>query len=126
MVSVLQVSELPDVLIECPRLKVLRVEENCLELRAITVQLLKNSNIANLACEGNLFEMREFPHVEGYEEVTHSLILVVELLRYIHSLTHFVVPRAVHSDKEEADLTGSRHFSRAIDQESTRSIAISS
>ena len=79
MVSLLQVSELPDVLIECPRLKVLRVEENCLELRAITVQLLKNSNIANLACEGNLFEMREFPHVEGYEEVTQSLVLVVEL-----------------------------------------------
>ena len=64
-----QVSELPDYLTECPRLKVLRVEENCLPLSAISTNILKNSTISLLAVDGNLFEMREFPHVDGYEEV---------------------------------------------------------
>ena len=69
IVSRVQISSLPDCFTECPRLKVLRVEENCLELSAITANLLKNSQISLLAIDGNLFEMRQFPHVDGYEEV---------------------------------------------------------
>ena len=56
-------------LAECPRLKVLRLEENCLETASITTVLLRDSKIALLAVEGNLFEMKAFREMEGYEQV---------------------------------------------------------
>ena len=53
----------------CPRLKVLRLEENCLEKSMITPRILKESQIAVLAIDGNLFPAKDFPHFDGYDEV---------------------------------------------------------
>ncbi|XP_062863170.1 leucine-rich repeat-containing protein 57 isoform X2 [Trichomycterus rosablanca] len=43
----------------CPRLKVLRLEENCLELSSIPSSILTASKVALLSVEGNLFEYME-------------------------------------------------------------------
>ncbi|CAM1320298.1 LRRC57 (predicted) [Pycnogonum litorale] len=55
-------------LCSCSRLKILRLEENCLELAAITPEILKNSTISLLALDGNLFEIKKLRDVDGYEE----------------------------------------------------------
>ena len=67
-------NQLTDSLSECKRLKVLRIEENCLNLEAITPNILKNSQISLFTFDGNLFEMKQFQDVEGYEEVRTYLI----------------------------------------------------
>jgi len=61
-----QVAALPVGLTKCARLKVLRVEENCLALEAVTPQLLKESQISLLAVEGNLFDVKQLREAEGY------------------------------------------------------------
>ncbi|ESO82983.1 hypothetical protein LOTGIDRAFT_197802 [Lottia gigantea] len=63
-----QVSTLPEGIAQCPRLKVIRLEENCLELRAFTPRILKESQIALFAIEGNVFDMKAFHNLEGYDE----------------------------------------------------------
>lgn len=52
----------------CKRLKVLRVEENCLPINMFSCRLLKESQIAVLAFDGNLFDMKEFQDLEGYDQ----------------------------------------------------------
>lgn len=64
-----QISKLPEGLASCPRLKVLRVEENCLQLDQIPIQLLTESNISLFSFDGNLFTMKEFQDKDGYEKV---------------------------------------------------------
>ena len=54
---------------ECPRLKVLRLEENCLEITALSPKIMKASQISLLAVDGNVFDMKQFHGLEGYEEV---------------------------------------------------------
>ena len=68
-----QLPSLPVTLAQCPRLKVLRVEENCLPLEAITVSLLKDSQVSLLALEGNLFDTRKLREQEGHDEVNYFL-----------------------------------------------------
>ncbi|KAH3859357.1 leucine-rich repeat-containing protein 57-like [Dreissena polymorpha] len=63
-----QMSSLPDCIADWPRLKVLRLEENCLEIRALTPRIMKQSKIALLAVEGNVFDMKLFNNLEGYDE----------------------------------------------------------
>ncbi|XP_060071255.1 leucine-rich repeat-containing protein 57-like [Ylistrum balloti] len=63
-----QISGLPESLTSCPRLKVLRVEENCLEISAFSPRIMKESNIALLAVEGNVFDMKAFNNLDGYDE----------------------------------------------------------
>ena len=63
-------SRLSEGLVGCPRLKVLRLEENCLEISAFSPTVMKNSSIALFAVEGNVFDMKAFHNLEGYEEVT--------------------------------------------------------
>lgn len=58
---------------KCPRLKVLRVEQNCLELNAIPSDLMTNSNVALLAYEGNLFTQKQFALMDGYDQVTNLI-----------------------------------------------------
>lgn len=36
----------------------------------ITPRILKQSQIALLALDGNLFPAKDFPHLDGYEEVS--------------------------------------------------------
>ena len=64
-----QVASIPVSLSRCPRLKVLRLEENCLALEAITPQLLKESQISLLAVNGNLFDAKQMREAEGYDQV---------------------------------------------------------
>ena len=64
-----RLSSLPASLSHCQQLKVLRVEENCLGVDAISTELLKNSKVAVLAVDGNLFQMRELRDKDGYENV---------------------------------------------------------
>lgn len=63
-----QISGLSESLASCPRLKVLRVEENCLQLQLIPPNVLKNSQIALFAIDGNLFEMKDFQGIDGYDQ----------------------------------------------------------
>ena len=72
-----QISHLSERVAECPRLKVLRLEENCLELVSFTPRILKESSIALLAIEGNLFDMKAFHNLEGYDDVSTSLDLQI-------------------------------------------------
>lgn len=53
----------------CPRLKVLRLEENCLELSSIPLSILKDSQVSLFSVEGNLFEVRNLRDLEGYDKV---------------------------------------------------------
>lgn len=63
-----QISSVSEKVAKCPRLKVLRLEENCLPLHAIPTAILRESQISLLALEGNLFEMKEFHNLEGYDK----------------------------------------------------------
>ena len=63
------ISVLPASLAKCVRLKVLRVQENTLELMGLPPALLSDSNISLLCVEGNLFEMRELHEIPEYEKV---------------------------------------------------------
>lgn len=62
-----QVTELAEELAECPRMKTLRLEENCLQAIAIPSRLLKDSQVANLALDGNLFSSKELNNLDGYD-----------------------------------------------------------
>lgn len=60
---------LPIGLSMCKRLKVLRVEENCLELSGLPREILENSNVSLLCLDGNLFQQRDVQTVPGYQQV---------------------------------------------------------
>ncbi|KAI0220385.1 Leucine-rich repeat-containing protein 57 [Lamellibrachia satsuma] len=62
------ISRLSEEVGDCPRLKVLRLEENCLEVMSFTPRIMKHSNISLLAIEGNVFEMKAFHQQDGYDE----------------------------------------------------------
>uniref|UniRef100_A0A1L8DCR9 Putative leucine-rich repeat lrr protein n=1 Tax=Nyssomyia neivai TaxID=330878 RepID=A0A1L8DCR9_9DIPT len=62
-----QVATLSDELVNCKRLKTLRLEENCLQISAITPRILKESVICNLAVDGNLFSSKQFTDLDGYD-----------------------------------------------------------
>jgi len=64
-----QISTISESVAEAPRLKVLRLEENCLELSAFTLKIMSDSPMSLLAVEGNLFEMKNFHLIEGYDQV---------------------------------------------------------
>ncbi|XP_032882608.1 leucine-rich repeat-containing protein 57 isoform X2 [Amblyraja radiata] len=63
-----QVSQISPHISRCPRLKVLRLEENCLEISMIPNSILADSQISLLAVEGNLFEIRKLQELEGYDK----------------------------------------------------------
>lgn len=63
-----QITSLAEELAECPRLKTLRLEENCLQVAAIPTKILKQSVIANILIDGNLFNNKQFTELDGYEE----------------------------------------------------------
>ncbi|XP_033226985.1 leucine-rich repeat-containing protein 57 [Belonocnema kinseyi] len=63
-----QISIISRKLAQCSRLKTLRLEENCLQVHAIPVTILKDSKVSILALDGNLFEMKQFADLDGYEQ----------------------------------------------------------
>ena len=64
-----KVPQLPASIAQCPRLKVLRVEQNELILSGIPDVLLMDSKISLLAAEGNNFSMRDLEEMPGYDKV---------------------------------------------------------
>lgn len=56
----------------------LRLEENCLEITALTPKIMKESQIALLAVEGNVFDMKKFNNVEGYDEVQFDFSMNIQ------------------------------------------------
>lgn len=62
-----QISEISPSIATCPRLKTLRIEENCLQINAFPVQILTESKICNLSADGNLFELKQLAEIPGYE-----------------------------------------------------------
>ncbi|PAA56011.1 hypothetical protein BOX15_Mlig000516g2, partial [Macrostomum lignano] len=60
-----QLKLLSDSLADCPRLRILRLQENCLPIDQFTPKLLRDSQISLLAVEGNLFLMKQFDQLEG-------------------------------------------------------------
>lgn len=74
-----QISALSPEVSRCPRLKVLRLEENCLELSSIPSTILSQSSVALLSVEGNLFEVKMLRDLDGYDQVhthTHTLCTI--------------------------------------------------
>ncbi|XP_071369313.1 leucine-rich repeat-containing protein 57 [Centroberyx affinis] len=63
-----QISMLSAEVSRCPRLKVLRLEENCLELTSIPLSVLGASQVSLLSVEGNLFEVKRMRDLEGYDK----------------------------------------------------------
>lgn len=63
-----QIASLAVEIAECPRLKTLRLEENCLPIAEIHPKILKESKISNLHLDGNLFATKQFNELDGYED----------------------------------------------------------
>eukprot|EP00092_Neocalanus_flemingeri_P018412 GFUD01019926.1.p1 GENE.GFUD01019926.1~~GFUD01019926.1.p1 ORF type:complete len:241 (-),score=64.16 GFUD01019926.1:339-1061(-) len=63
-----QISHLAKEVSKCPRLKTLRLEENCLALDSIPTALLTESGVSLLALEGNLFDVKKLDEVEGFDK----------------------------------------------------------
>lgn len=63
-----QISSLAAEIADCPKLKTLRLEENCLPLAEIHPRILKESKVSNLHVDGNLFPPKQFNSLDGYDE----------------------------------------------------------
>lgn len=63
-----QIAKLAVEIAECPKLKTLRLEENCLPLTEIHPTILKESKVSNLFIDGNLFPPKRFNDLDGYDE----------------------------------------------------------
>ena len=59
---------LSEAIVDCPRLKVLRLANNRLELSVFTPKIMKDSKISLLVVEGNRFKDKEFENIEGHEQ----------------------------------------------------------
>lgn len=62
-----QISSMSDEIAACPKLKTLRIEENCLQVTAFTTRILKDSKISILSVDGNLFNSKQFTSLDGYD-----------------------------------------------------------
>lgn len=51
-----------------PRMKILRIEENCLPIGEIHSRILKESKLSNMYVDGNMFQPKEFASLDGYDE----------------------------------------------------------
>jgi len=63
-----QISRIDSSIATCPRLKTLRLEENCLSLEAIPTELLSDSGVSLLSLEGNLFDTKSLDTLPGYSQ----------------------------------------------------------
>ncbi|XP_055607538.1 leucine-rich repeat-containing protein 57 [Uranotaenia lowii] len=62
-----QISEISENISLCPKLKTLRLEENCLQASPCLSKILKESQICNLLLEGNLFNSKALSDLDGYD-----------------------------------------------------------
>lgn len=63
-----QISVIAEELADCPKLKIFRIEENCLPITAIHSRILKESKISNIYLDGNMFQSKQFVDLDGYKE----------------------------------------------------------
>lgn len=52
---------------KCKRLKVFRVNDNCLQKNQFSKEILEDSNINLITFEENLFQKKDFQNLPGYE-----------------------------------------------------------
>lgn len=62
-----QIASVSKQIAKCPRLKTLRLEENCLSLEMLPVEILTDSVVSTLGFKANLFTEKQLAEVEGYE-----------------------------------------------------------
>ena len=62
-----QLVKIPVELASAPKLRVLRVEENCLDAAGFPAEFLRNSPVSLIAMDGNPIVSRSFQNLEGYE-----------------------------------------------------------
>ncbi len=90
-----QISTLSPEVSLAPRLKVIRLEENCLEISSIPLSILSDSQVSLLSVEGNLFEVKDLRDLQGYDKVRLSvwtaLIALKLFIRRHKSLVFFFV-----------------------------------
>lgn len=55
-------------LAKCARLITLRLQENCLQLEALSPDILAESKLSLIEIEGNLFQDKEFHQSPGYDQ----------------------------------------------------------
>lgn len=63
-----QISFVDKSIAKCTRLKVLRLEENCLDGESFPSSILTDSNVSTLTLDGNLFTMKQFADMPGYDD----------------------------------------------------------
>ena len=63
-----KLKRLNDSLAQCPKLKILRLDNNMLDVTAITKPLLADSKICLLSVENNLFTLKHLQERDGYEQ----------------------------------------------------------
>lgn len=57
----------------CPRLKVIRLEKNCLIVTSIPISMLRDSQISLINFDGNNFSKKDFEQIDGYDKVYKSI-----------------------------------------------------
>ena len=64
-----RVKQISGNLSKCSRLKVVRLEQNLLEIGSIPVCVLADSKVSLISLDGNLFTQKQLEQVEGYDKV---------------------------------------------------------
>ena len=77
-----QISVLATEISNCPRLKTLRLDENCLSLQSIPTSLLADSNVSLLTVEGNRFDVKRLKYCEGFDKYEERFAAVKRKLDY--------------------------------------------
>ncbi|KAF0307648.1 Leucine-rich repeat-containing protein 57 [Amphibalanus amphitrite] len=63
-----QINRVSAELADCERLKILRLESNCLSLDEFPARLLADSHVSLLALDGNVFEVKQLAELDGYDK----------------------------------------------------------
>lgn len=63
-----QISVLSPEIANAPKLKILKLENNCLTLSAVPKSLLCDSKVSSLCVQGNSFDIKDFEHLDGYDK----------------------------------------------------------
>jgi len=63
-----QISQIAPEISKCPKLKTLRLEENCLTIDSIPTTLLADSKVSLLALDGNLFDVTKLNGRDGHDK----------------------------------------------------------
>eukprot|EP00039_Didymoeca_costata_P000052 m.43958 g.43958 ORF g.43958 m.43958 type:complete len:251 (-) comp10026_c0_seq1:1148-1900(-) len=63
-----QIPTVPDTLSDAPKLRVLRLDENCVDRAGLPSKFLKESPVALITFDGNPLTNRQFQDLDGYDE----------------------------------------------------------